>query len=72
MTCPDGFTELRFNIPNSLMTKIDAIQKGSGIDNRGDCLIPWLENAVALEVHKATVLLRCLHINPLAAEREGQ
>lgn len=70
MSCPEGFTELRFNVPNTLMVKIDAIQNGAGIPSRGECVLPWLETGVAVEVHKATVLLRCLHINPLQAESE--
>ena len=66
MAAPDGYTELRIYIPNALATRLDGIKiskKHKGLDV---FCVPALESAVDIEIHAATVLLRCAGINPLA------
>ena len=65
MAAPHGFTELRIYIPNELATRIDAIAMINNLSDRAKFCNPILEKAVAEEIHKATVLLRCARINPL-------
>lgn len=60
--------ELRFKISVELMQMLDAVRQSKGYENRGDLLIPMLEEMVRKEVHAATVLLRIARINPLLAE----
>lgn len=64
--------ELRFDIPASLATKIDALAMVDKHKSRADYLVPVLERAVDAEIHRATVLLRCAGINPLGPVDGGK
>lgn len=71
MATPEGYTELRVNIPNKLAMDLDAvIVSRFGPDgHRGQFVTPELELLVAREISKATVLLRMCRINPLDSDR---
>lgn len=62
-------TELRGNIPKSLMVLIDALSQADGHASRFDWLIPVLQAEADRRVHAATVLLRIAGINPLQSAR---
>jgi hypothetical protein len=64
--------ELRFDVPASLATKIDALLMVDKHKSRADYLLPVLERAVEAEFHRATLLLRCAQINPLATAADGK
>lgn len=64
--------ELRFDVPASLATKIDALMMVDKHKSRADYLLPVLERAVDAEFHRATLLLRCAQINPLAPAVDGK
>lgn len=67
-----GYTELRVDIPNELASRIDALMLANKLKSRADYVVPVLTHAVESEFHKATVLLRCARINPLASEPSGK
>lgn len=66
-----GTTELRIDIPTDLMAGIDALMLADKHKTRADFLVPILRRELKNEVHRANVLLRCLHINPLDPEATG-
>jgi hypothetical protein len=74
MATPDGYTELRVDIPDQLASLLDAVLMAKFGKNgkRADIVVPVLAAMVDKEVHEATVLLRCARINPLAAEPTGK
>lgn len=74
MATPDGYTELRVDIPDQLAALLDAIlmSKFGKNGKRGDVVIPVLSAMVEKEVHEATVLLRCARINPLSSTDGGK
>ena len=43
-------------------------QKANQLQSRAEFLVPVIQAAVEKEIHRATVLLRCARINPLATE----
>jgi len=68
MATPEGYTELRIDIPTELAMQIDAVVQASKFKARAEFVMPLLVAGVNYEIHKATVLLRCCRINPLLPE----
>lgn len=66
MSAPDGYSELRIYIPHVLAVRLDGIKRAHAHKGLDAFCVPALESAVEVEIHKATVLLRCAGINPLA------
>lgn len=66
MSAPDGYTELRIYIPHPLAVRLDGIKRSQGHKGLDAFCVPVLEAAAEVEIHRATVLLRCAGINPLA------
>lgn len=66
MAAPDGYTELRIYIPNPLAVRLDGIKRAKGHKGLDVFCVPVLAAAADVEIHAATVLLRCAGINPLA------
>lgn len=64
--------ELRVDIPAELARRIDAMLMVDGHKARADYVVPLIERAVNAELHRATVLLRCAGINPLASSDAGK
>lgn len=58
-------TELRIDVPADLIQRLDAVMQSRGLKARADYVVPLLEDAIAKEVHSATLLLRMCRINPL-------
>lgn len=71
MATPHGMTELRVDIPDELAKRIDALMMVNRLKSRAEYVVPELTKAVEEEFHRATVLLRCAGINPLAADERG-
>ena len=71
MATPHGFTELRVDIPDDLARRIDALMMVNRLKSRAEYVVPELTRAVEEEFHRATVLLRCAGINPLANAEPG-
>lgn len=72
MATPHGFTELRVDIPDDLARRIDALMMVNRLKSRAEYVVPELTKAVEEEFHRATVLLRCAGINPLASPDLGK
>lgn len=66
MSAPEGYTELRIYIPHALAVRLDGVKRANGHKGLDVFCVPALEAAAEVEIHKATVLLRCAGINPLA------
>lgn len=66
MSAPDGYSELRIYIPHVLAVRLDGIKRANAHKGLDAFCVPALESAVEVEIHKATVLLGCAGINPLA------
>lgn len=66
MSAPEGYAELRIYIPHVLHVRLDGIKRAQGHKGLDVFCVPALEAAAEVEIHKATVLLRCAGINPLA------
>lgn len=64
--------ELRIDCPRSILSQIDAIAMTDGLKGRGEWLMPIIERELERELHRATVLLRCAGINPLASGGGGK
>ena len=64
--------ELRVDITHELASRIDAMLMVDGLKSRADYVVPILEKALNYELHRATVLLRCAGINPLASGDSGK
>lgn len=64
--------ELRVDITHELDRRIDAMLMVDGLKSRADYVAPILEKALNYELHRATVLLRCAGINPLASGDAGK
>ena len=64
--------ELRVDISAELASRIDAMLMVDGLKSRADYVVPILEKALSYELHRATVLLRCAGINPLASGATGK
>ena len=64
--------ELRIDIPAELARRIDALMMVNRLKARADYVVPELTRAVDEEFHRATVLLRCAGINPLASITGGK
>jgi len=64
--------ELRVDISAELASRIDAMLMVDGLKSRADYVVPILEKALSYEPHRATVLLRCAGINPLASAATGK
>ena len=64
--------ELRVDISPELAGRIDAMLMVDGLKSRADYVVPILERAINVELHRATVLLRCAGINPLASTGDGK
>ena len=60
---------MRFWVSQKLAGQIDSILQANEFQARAEFLVPAIEKAVAKEIHKATVILRCAGINPLAREQ---
>lgn len=71
MATPQGFTELRVDIPDDLARRIDALMMVNHLRSRAEYVVPELTRAVDEEFHRATVLLRCAGINPLLSNERG-
>lgn len=71
MATPNGFTELRVDIPDELAKRIDALMMVNRLKSRAEYVVPELTRAVEEEFHRATVLLRCAGINPLLSNDRG-
>lgn len=67
----DDLTELRVDIPTELAKRIDAVLMVNGIACRRDWVVPALTKLIDAEFHKAIVLLRTAHINPLVSDALG-
>lgn len=65
-------TELRVDITPELASRIDAMLMVDGLKSRGEYVVPIIEKALNYELHRATVLLRCAGINPLASGATGK
>ena len=61
--------ELRFFVPRKLAETVDALMQVDGHQARADWVIPVLQAECDRRVHAATVLLRCVGINPLLVVR---
>lgn len=72
MATPHGFIELRVDIPEELARRIDALMMVNRLKSRAEYVVPELTRAVEEEFHRATVLLRCAGINPLASPDHGK
>lgn len=72
MATPQGMTELRVDIPDELAKRIDALMMVNHLRSRAEYVVPELTRAVEEEFHRATVLLRCAGINPLASPDAGR
>ena len=57
--------ELRIDISKDLATRIDAIMMIKKLKSRADYVVPLLTVSTDLAVHEATLLLRCVGVNPL-------
>jgi len=68
MAAPEGYTELRIYIPHPLAVRLDGIKRSKGHKGLDAFCVPALEAAADVEIHAATVLLRCAGINPLARQ----
>lgn len=64
--------ELRIDISAELASHIDAMLMVDNLKSRADYVVPILEKAISKELHRATVLLRCAGINPLASGPSGK
>ena len=71
MASPDK-VELRIDVPAELMQRLDAVMQAKGMTARHQLVVPLLEEAIAKELHAATVLLRMCRINPLDAGRAAE
>lgn len=60
--------EMRFFVSHELAGHIDAVLQANQLQSRAEFLVPVIQAAVEKEIHRATVLLRCARINPLATE----
>lgn len=65
-------TELRGLVPRSLMAKIDALAQVDGTGSRIDWVIQVLEAEADRQIHRASVLLRMVGVNPLGSELLGK
>ena len=72
MATPEGFIELRIDIPKRLAVRIDALMMVNNLKSRYDYVVPELTKVTDEAIHKATVLLRCAGINPLASADSGK
>jgi hypothetical protein len=72
MSAPDGYTELRIYIPHPLAVRLDGIKRSQGHKGLDVFCVPALEAAAEVEIHRATVLLRCAGINPLARSSDQE
>ena len=64
--------KLRVDITHELASRIDAMLMVDGLKSRADYVVPILEKALNYELHRATVLLRCAGINPMASGASGK
>jgi metal-responsive CopG/Arc/MetJ family transcriptional regulator len=64
--------ELRIDISAELARNIDAMMMVDNLKSRGEFVVPIIERAIRIELHRATVLLRCAGINPLASSPSGK
>lgn len=69
MPSGSGTTELRIDVPADLIQRLDAVMQARGLKSRAEYVTPLLEQAIAKEVHAATLLLRMCRINPLDGGR---
>jgi len=65
-------TELRGLVPRSLMAKIDALAQVDGTGSRIDWVIQVLEAEADRQIHRASVLLRMVGVNPSGSESLGR
>ena len=72
MSTPDGYTELRVDIPDELAKRIDALMLVDKLKCRADFVVPELTKVTDAAFHRAIVLLRCAGINPLASGDGGR
>lgn len=72
MATPDGYTELRVDIPDELARRIDALMLVDKLKSRADFVVPELTKVTDAAFHRATILLRCAGINPLASAGSGK
>jgi hypothetical protein len=72
MATPEGYTELRVDIPNELAKRIDALMMVDRLKSRADFVVPELTKVTDAAIHRATVLLRCAGINPLDSTDSGR
>jgi hypothetical protein len=70
-TSPDK-VELRVDVPAELMQRLDAVMQAKGMTARHQWVVPVLEEAIAREVHAATLLLRMCRINPLLGGKAAE
>jgi hypothetical protein len=65
-------TELRGMVPRSLMAKIDALAQVDGTGSRIDWVIQVLEAEADRQIHRASLLLRMVGVNPSGSESLGK
>ena len=65
-------TELRGMVPRSLMAKIDALAQVDGTGSRIDWVIQVLEAEADRQIHRASLLLRMVGVNPSGSESLGR
>lgn len=59
-------------VPRSLMAKIDALAQVDGTGSRIDWVIQVLEAEADRQIHRASVLLRMVGVNPSGSESLGR
>ena len=59
-------------VPRSLMAKIDALAQVDGTGSRIDWVIQVLEAEADRQIHRASVLLRMVGVNPSGSESLGK
>lgn len=67
----DRQVEVRFMAPPDHVAVIDALSIAEGTD-RATVMRRLLKQKVEAEVHRSTLVLRCIRRNPLAAEDGGK
>ena len=61
-------SELRGNVPRRFLELLDAVAQADGM-GRMELVMSVIEPELERRIHAATVLLRCIGINPLVSDR---
>ena len=64
-------SELRGTVPRRFLELLDAVAQAHGM-GRMELVMSVVEPELERRIHAATVLLRCVGINPLASDRGAE